>query len=159
MDLREQLYRQRAAMMDTRVFASCMLRCLALSLSLCCAQAQAVDVPMHSALAEERIDSKTCYGVVTSGADVVGYELNDLLITIGGKLVELPRFIGNADSDYQKLRIYVKGGITVSLLQKSMKLTTESEDVYFVYERSVFFISEHGKHRKLNVEVKTHCSP
>lgn len=60
-----------------------------LGLTLIMRSAGAIDIPMDGRLATEALDSKTCYSTVKSRGRLVGYELNDLLVSSSGKLVRL----------------------------------------------------------------------
>ena len=121
--------------------------------------ARALDVPMKGWLADELLDSKTCYGTITSNGKLVAYELHDLLISIDGRLVALPAVQHISESEYDKLRVYVKEGVSVSIVQKSYKKKSIDVDVYQVRERSELFISENGRKKIMKVTITSDCSP
>lgn len=122
--------------------------------------ARALDFPMKGWLADELLDSKTCYGTITSNGKLVAYELHDLLISIDGRLVVLPAVQPISESEYDKLRVYVKEGVSVSIVQKKRyKKKTMDVDVYQVRERSELFISENGRKKIMKVTITSDCSP
>ena len=123
--------------------------------------AHALDFPMNGALADELLDSKTCYGTIMSNGKLVAYELNDLLISIDGRLIALPAVqnISESESEYGKLRVYVKEGVSVSIVQKSYKKKSWDADAYQVRERSELFISENGRRKFMKVTIASDCSP
>lgn len=122
-------------------------------------QARALDLPMNGSLADELLDSKTCYGTIISNGKLLAYELNDLHISIDGRLVALPVVQNISESEYGKLRVYVKEGVSVSIVQKSYKRKSWDADAYQVRERSELFISENGRRKFMKVTITSDCSP
>ena len=119
----------------------------------------AVDIPMNSALANERLDSKTCFSVVKTQGHLVGYELSDMLVSSGGRLEVLPA-TGNFDVGDGKRRTYTNGKITVAITPISIKRHDIEKDVVFeIIEKTEAVISEGKRRQRLKLHVKLHCSP
>lgn len=121
----------------------------------------AIDIPMNSALANERLDSKTCFSVVkTQGqGQLVGYELNDMLVSSNGRLEVLPA-TGSFGVGDGKRRTYTNGKIFVAITPISMKRNDIEEDVVFeIIEKAEAVISEGKLRQRLKLHIKLHCSP
>ncbi|PHV19163.1 hypothetical protein CSQ92_27705 [Janthinobacterium sp. BJB446] len=119
----------------------------------------AIDIPMNSALANERLDSKTCFSVVKTQGQLLGYELSDMLVSSGGWLEVLPA-TGSFDVGDGKRRTYTNGKITVAITPISMKRHDIEKDVVFeIIEKAEAVISEGKLRQRLQLQVKLHCSP
>lgn len=114
---------------------------------------------MKSELADELLDSKTCFSKITLNGKLIGYELNDLLISIDGKLVVIPAVPHVYEPAPEKVRMYANKDVLVNINQKSMRKKVFSEDYYRITERASFFIKENGKKRTIKVSIESECSP
>lgn len=120
-------------------------------------KAHALDIPMKRQLAGERLDSKTCFAEVTHSGKLVGFELQQLMISEHGKLVALdpvgPFYIGD-----QTARKYRGNGLEITIVPLSTR--EEGNDMESnIYETAKFITKQHGKLTKLNVDVAFRCSP
>lgn len=121
--------------------------------------ATAIDIPMDRKLATEALDSKTCYSTIKSLGRLVGYELSDLLVSSSGKLVRLEA-LGNAAVGDGKPRRYAGHGIEVRILPRQvMRHADDEQELSITLEQGIAFVAEHGRRRRLPVEVSEMCTP
>jgi hypothetical protein len=123
------------------------------------AQAHALDIPMQPHLAEAYIDSKTCYGTLTIGGRLAGYELADLLVSNGGRLLRLAP-AGASDIGDGKRRTYSAEGIAVVLVPRgTRKDPGATEDFYTIREQVDVTVIRGDKRERLKGTVVMPCSP
>lgn len=121
--------------------------------------AAAIDIPMDRSLATEALDSKTCYSTVKSNGQLIGYELNDLLVSSSGKLVRL-KATGTFVVGERKPRRYMGHGIEVTIVpQRMMRHDDDNEDLSIVLEEGSAVVSDHGRRQRLQVKVSEICTP
>jgi len=129
--------------------------CLALVMH----SAGAIDIPMNKVLAMEALDSKTCYSTVKNGRQLLGYELNELLVSSSGKLAKLEA-IGSAGVGDGQARRYRGHGIEVTIVpRKIASHEDDDQELYITLEEGYAVIREHGRQRRLQVKVSQICTP
>jgi hypothetical protein len=132
-----------------------------LAAGACCVfgQARAIDIPMDAKLAEERLDSKTCYAVLKAGGKLVGYEMaSDLLISSGGRLLAVPAATGHDIGDGLPRR-YEGEGLRLDITPLNDKRTDTVPNVsYTIKERADAVLIENGKRRRFRLDVLLSCS-
>jgi len=118
-------------------------------------------MPMNPALAEERLDSKTCYATIRRQGRLVGYELSELLLSVDGGLVTLtpagPFALGDG-----KRRIYTGAGISAMLVPRRTKTRPgATADMYTIDQHATFMCILPGsvRARKFAVDIVLDCSP
>ncbi len=121
--------------------------------------AAAIDIPMSRNLAVDALDSKTCYGTIKSDGQLVGYELNDLLVASSGNLLVL-KATGAFVIGKRAPRRYVGHGIEVTISPRTvMSDEKEEEDFSVVLEEGFAVIQERGQRKRIPVKVIELCSP
>ncbi len=128
-------------------------------LALVTHSAGAIDIPMNKHLAVEALDSKTCYSTVKNGRQLMGYELNALLVSSSGKLVKLEA-IGSAGVGDGQARRYRGHGIEVTIVpRKIASHEDDDQELYITLEEGYAVVREHGGQRRLQVKVSQICTP
>lgn len=126
--------------------------------SMC--DAAAIDIPMQRKLAMEALDSKTCYGMIKSREQLLGYELGGrLLVSASGRLVELEA-TGAFEIGKPVPRRYTGHGITVTIVPlRAMRHDDTEEALSIVLEEGRALVSERGRRQGFQVKVGEICTP
>lgn len=117
----------------------------------------ALDIPMKKALAEDVLDSKTCFATLRHNRLLVGYEMLALYVSKGGRLTAL-NAVGQFDIGDRRNRTYAGDGIRVEISPFSSR-KFGNDDVHKIIEKAHALIVEDGKRRRLRIDVVLDCSP
>jgi len=117
--------------------------------------ANAMDIPMDRGLAYKQLESKTCFSEFSRNGQLAGIELQDLLISQGGKLATL-KPIGSFEVGDNTTRKYRGAGLEVSITPSSSQ-KTGNDLAYEIREKAKLTITRKGKPVKFNVEVVFKC--
>lgn len=127
-------------------------------IALAVSSAGAIDIPMNRDLALEGLDSKTCYSTVRSQGKLVGYELQELLVSSGGQLLKL-QATGAFTIGKRKPRRYIGDGIEVTITpQKVLSHEDDIEEQSVVLEEGFATIRDHGRRQRIRVKVIEVCT-
>lgn len=118
------------------------------------ASAQAIDIPMPAGLAAQALDSKTCYSTITHKGGIAGYELNGLLVSHRGQLLELP-----AVRHPRRLYRSEAVGIEVEIRAKTIRRRGNTAESWHVTEKGYMTIRENGQQKTIPIMVKIDCTP
>lgn len=116
--------------------------------------AQALDIPMPAGLAAQALDSKTCYSTITHKGGIAGYELNGLLVSQHGQLLELP-----AVRHPRRLYRSEVAGIEVEIRAKIIHRRGNKNESWHATEKGYMMIRENGQQKTIPIMVKIDCTP
>lgn len=118
----------------------------------------AMDVPMDRALAATKLDSKTCYSEIQLRHQLVAIELQDLMISQGGRLVTM-KADGNFEVGDKNQRKYTSGKMEITITPLTTVQKGDSM-VFEIREKAKMTITTKGKKPiKHDVDVFFNCSP